>query len=120
MASRGGIRWTDESLFRNLKQAPVKFDAAMVAFTHFWSPRVQNYARSNAPWTDQTSNARNGLKAEPEVKPGVYSIVLFHRVPYGIWLEVRNNGRYAIILPTVRKMGREVMAGARDILRRMS
>lgn len=119
MASGGGITWTDESLFRNLKTAPDKFDSAMAAFTTYWAPRVESYARDNAPWTDRTSNARNGLKAEPEIGRGDYAINLFHRVPYGIWLEVRHNGRYAIILPTIKVMGREVMSSARDLLRRM-
>jgi len=40
-------------------------------------------------------------------------------MPYGIWLEVRNSGAYAIILPTIRTKGREVMAGAKDLLRKM-
>lgn len=113
------ITWTDKELFKNLDQAPAKLDAAMAAFTHHWSGQVEAYARTNAPWQDQTSNARNGLTAVPEVEPSRYSIVLFHRMPYGIWLEVRWSGRYAIILPTIQVMGREVMAGARDLLRRM-
>lgn len=114
------IEWTDKELFKNLDRAPAKLDAAMAAFTSFWAPQVEGYARTNAPWQDQTSNARNGLTAVPEVQPGKYSIVLFHRMPYGIWLEVRWSGRYAIILPTIQTMGREVMAGARDLLRRMN
>lgn len=119
MASNG-IAWTDKSLFKNLDAAPAKLDAAMVAFTNYWAPQVASYARSNAPWQDQTSNARNGLTAVAENSPSNHAIVLFHRMPYGIWLEVRWSGRYAIILPTVKVMGHTVMAGARDLMRRMS
>ena len=119
MANNGGIKWTDKTLFKNLDEAPAKFDAAMAAFTAYWAPQVQDYARTNAPWTDRTGNARQGLKADPDIAPPVYGIDLYHRVPYGIWLEVRWSGRYAIILPTIRVMGRAVMASARDILRRM-
>lgn len=115
-----GMSWTDESLFRNLRDAPPKFDAAMAAFTEYWSGEVRNYARQNAPWTDQTTNARNGLMTDTEHANDTHAIVLYHRMPYGIWLEVRWSGAYAIILPTIQVMGKRVMAGAKDLLRRMN
>jgi len=114
-----GISWTDRSLFNNLDKAPVKFGAAMYAFTEYWSGEVRKEARNNAPWTDRTGNARQGLNTATEHGPTTHSIILFHRMPYGIWLEVRNSGAYAIILPTIRTKGREVMAGAKDLLRKM-
>lgn len=66
--------------------------------------------RTNARWTDQTSNARNGLQAIPE-RPGKgsYRITLTHSVPYGIWLEVRWSGKYGIIPESVRQGGNELM-----------
>jgi hypothetical protein len=74
--------------------------------------------RQNAPWTDQTGNARNGLFAEAKHDWGrTHAIVLYHSVPYGIWLEVRHQGRYAIILPTAKEQGMAVMNTLRDLLR---
>lgn len=115
-----GITWSDRSLFNNLEEAPAKLDSAMFAFTEFWANDVRKYARASAPWTDRTSNARNGLSTATEHTGDSHAIVLFHRMPYGIWLEVRNSGANAIILPTIRVKGREVMAGAKDLLRRMT
>lgn len=67
-----------------------------------------DYAKQNAPWNDRTGDARAGLNAEVVSDNGTLSIVLQHGVDYGIWLEIRWGGRYAIILPTVETMGRKL------------
>ena len=73
-------------------------------------PVAETYMRTNAPWTDRTGNARNGLKAHHDAKPmESHELILFHTMPYGIWLEVRWSGRYAIIAPTVAALGPELM-----------
>jgi hypothetical protein len=70
---------------------------------------VQDYAQQNAPWEDRTGEARDGLTAESFEDGGILTIVLYHTVEYGVWLEVRNSGEYAIIIPTIEQMGPVVM-----------
>lgn len=60
--------------------------------------------KKNAPWTDRSGNARNGLTAISRVDGKTFTLTLFHRVPYGIYLETRWQGKYRIIVPT---LGRE-------------
>jgi len=83
------------------------------------APRTQAHAKSTAPWTDQTGNARQGLTATPGRSTDTYFIDLFHRMPYGIWLEVRWNGRYQVIVPTIQVMGKELMVTTRAVLRKL-
>lgn len=66
------------------------------------------YMKTNAPWTNRTGNARNGLHAEPYAIEGgkAFEIVVAHSVPYGIWLETRFSGKYAILMPTVNFIGK--------------
>jgi hypothetical protein len=71
---------------------------------------VQEYARSHAPWEDRTGDARDGLTAEGDFSFVSYTITLYHTVDYGIWLETRWHGKYAIILPTIEVMGPRFMA----------
>lgn len=80
---------------------------------------VQNYARQNAPWQDQTGNARNGLMAEAFKDDRGHGIVLFHTMPYGIWLETRWSGKYQIIEPTVQFYGPKVMQTVNKLLARI-
>lgn len=72
--------------------------------------------KTKAPWTDRTGNARNGLSAKAIVGDEIDSLVLFHQVPYGIWLEVKNGGQYAVIMPTVNEIGPEIMKTLNKIM----
>lgn len=80
------------------------------------APEVENYMKINAPWTDQTGNARNGLAARAYRDRDSIGIVLYHQVDYGIYLETRFDGKFAIIGPTIDVMGPKVM---RDFNRMM-
>lgn len=63
------------------------------------------YAQTNHPWQNQTGNAEAGLQASV-VRQGETSWTIFlghgTDVSYGLWLEVRWGGKYAIILPTLQ------------------
>lgn len=107
-----GITWVDDALVNNLKTFDARMDRVLTAATAYHATRAQAYARENAPWTDRTSNARNGLFAKAERDRPRYRIIVGHSVPYGIWLEVRFAGRYAIIRPTVDHEGPELMKTA--------
>jgi hypothetical protein len=109
----------DETLFRNTATLDAKMIRGMVAVMEFSRPRVESFAKINAPWTDRTTNARNGLNATTEHGGVSSSIIIAHGVSYGIWLEVMQGGRYGIILRTIREMGAEVMANMRGLFARM-
>jgi hypothetical protein len=111
---------THDTLTPGLEEFPDVLDRALSRSMDFFTPQVEGYARSNAPWTDRTGNARNGLRATTEHSPGSrHAIVLSHSVPYGIWLEVRWDGRYAAIEPTINAMGPQVMQSIQGLIGRM-
>lgn len=61
---------------------------------------METFANQNAPWTDRTTDARQGLSGEPFAENGIVGASIVHTVPYGIWLENRFDRRYAIVGPT--------------------
>ena len=67
------------------------------------------YAKQNAQWIDHPGvheDARSNIQGVVVKEgDGTWSIYLGHgkNVYYGIWLEVRWGGKYAIILPTIYK-----------------
>jgi len=110
MASSGTFTYDNKTLQRNLEELPDRVDAYVHATVDYGSQKVVAYAKQNATWTDRTGAARSGLRTITEWVPRKrHAIVLFHSVTYGIWLEVRFAGRYAIILPTLQVQGPEVM-----------
>lgn len=78
--------------------------AAKAAATQLGPLLVQN-AQAGAPWTDQTGDARAGLDHTEILSDAQVTIVLYHSVYYGIFLEVCNGGKYRIIAPTIIEVG---------------
>lgn len=74
--------------------------------------RVEAHARSNAPWSDITGRARNGLTARVYMEGGEVVLELAHSVDYGYWLEVIQEGRFAVIMPTLEALGPDILRDA--------
>lgn len=111
MASTSRIVIVSDTLSPNLEALPIKLEAEIATIVDYSATRAEAYARENAPWTDRTGNARSGLFTAPFHAFGSnHGYDISHSVPYGIYLETRWEGRYAIIEPTVQAMGPELMS----------
>lgn len=79
---------------------------AILALMKFIGQKMQDEMRTNAPWTDRTANARTGLFTVTQ-KASKDLVVLYlshgHTIEYGKWLELANQGKYAIIMPTLQR-----------------
>jgi hypothetical protein len=73
---------------------------------------IETYAQSNAPWEDQTGAARAGLSADVGMDGLNVVISLSHSVDYGVYLELKDNGKYAIIMPTLEALGPKILRDA--------
>lgn len=77
---------------------------------------LEGYAKENRPWTDRTGDAKKRLTGYVTDIPNGYRINLAHGVDYGIWLELAMEKRFAILEPTVRLQGSEVLRGMNRLL----
>lgn len=77
---------------------------------------MEEWAKANAPWQDRTGAARQGLTATVEETGQIGTITLSHGVPYGIWLEVANQGRFAIIARAIDVFGPKFMQDLQQML----
>ena len=103
----------DEGLSELLKVAAVRMYAETQA------KNLEGYAKEHRPWTDRTGDARKRLTGYVTEIPNGYSINLAHGVDYGIWLELAMEKRFAILEPTVRLRGPEVLRGLQGLLDRL-
>lgn len=90
-------------LIGNLENMNETVRKGMLAAAEYAAPAIQTYMRQEAPWTDRTGAARNGLRTKVTSRGsnGVstqVAIVLYHSVPYGPYLELRWGGKYGVIL----------------------
>jgi len=136
-----GIVWTRPPSALNPAIAAYgdKVTAAVIAVAQFIGAKAESYAKANAPWTDRTANARQGLfyavdsesggevsgsanlgGQESEairVGKGVVALYLSHSMSYGKWLELCNAGKYRIIMPTMEAHYNELMQMLRGIFK---
>lgn len=65
---------------------------------------AEGYMKTNAPWNNITRNARNSLTGTVNVQSSPQktriSLTLSHGMDYGVWLELKNAGKFAIVRPT--------------------
>lgn len=114
------ITWDRTDMLDAIENGEEEVRKAVMGVLEYKAPQVEAHMKTNAPWQDQTGNARQGLRAEAfDLGDDSMGIILYHQVPYGIWLEIKNSGEYAIILPTIEVMGPEVMASIERILERI-
>ena len=105
MMARIQFQYDDRELRANLGSLDVRVNRAVKAVVGYTAVEGVRYMKDHAPWTDRTTNARNGLHTIPKSEGGRHEITFSHTVPYGIWLEIANSGRYAIIMPSVHHEG---------------
>ena len=112
----------DTSHFASAKDMEKKLQRAAFAVVNYYDGRVEAHMKHNAPWTDRTTNARNGLFAKAFKEGGKhFFIVLGHRVDYGIFLEegTENMAARPIVRPTMDLFGPRVMKAYTRILDRL-
>ncbi len=74
--------------------------AGLYALLQNWAGTMEGHAKTHAPWTDRTGNARQGLHGGVDTDYNRFILYLSHGVKYGIWLELAHSGKYAIVRPT--------------------
>ena len=111
----------DIELHGKLEQFGPTVNKYITLTTDFAAPAATKEMKQKAPWTDRTSAARNGLNASTDhsgtsaIGFAKHTVTMAHGVDYGIWLEVIQNGKYQIIMPTVLAVGREIMKTLDDM-----
>lgn len=113
----------DASNFKSGKDLDMRVQRALYGVVKYWDGPVEAYMKHNAPWTDRTTNARNGLSATAQRSgsANTFAIVLSHSVDYGIYLELgtENMAARPIIMPTIRIYAPKVIKTLVKLLNRL-
>lgn len=109
----GGIVWRGlDVLANNINRRGITLNRTRKLAMERLATEMEEYAKENAPWTDRTTDAREGLQAQAIHDDSRQSstVWLGHGVEYGLWLELLNGGEFAIVLPTIEHYQDLVMA----------
>lgn len=113
------IEWRgDRDMIRNLDIYGNKSREAVIAVAKYFERVMETAAKNNAPWTDRTGNARQTLNAfVDETSKDFVELFLAHGMEYGVYLEVRWSGKYAVIWPTIEEHLPDIHRMLQDIFR---
>ncbi|MGY0372477.1 hypothetical protein [Clostridium sp. JNZ J1-5] len=75
--------------------------------------KLEAYAKQNAPWENDTGHARRTLKGGKEWEGDKVDIYISGNMEYSPYLEYKNDGKYAILKPTIDALSREILEGIR-------
>ena len=114
-----GVVWTKNTLRIGLDEFSPKLDARISVLVDRQADVGTSQMKTGAPWTDRTGNARATLKGDAKHKVAVHEIILHGGMSYQIYLETRFGGKYAIIGPTVPRLGRQTMVLAQGLMAAM-
>ncbi len=120
-ASGAHVEWVvpPKVLEKKIEEYGRKVITAVLAVAEYIATEAQNDMRNNAPWTDRTGNARSALFSfAEEVGGDVVHLYLSHgsAINYGVFLEKKYGGRYAIIIPTMQRIMPRLKKMLRDLL----
>lgn len=90
--------------------------SAVQALGAKYAADAESQMKAGRSWTDRTSVAVTGLFGRAIPQPDGVTIVIGHSATYGIYLELANGGRYAIVVPTLRTMTPIVFAGMQRLV----
>lgn len=103
---------------RNLERIPDRVEEALYGYGETAAALLQGEAQRNRPWIDRTGHARQRIKGYCVRTENGVRIYLAHGVDYGVYLEFAHEKKYAIIYPTLRRKGPEIIAGAMKVVRK--
>jgi hypothetical protein len=92
-----------EKVNKNIDGHIDRLIAASLALGQDLAGMLEKEMKQDAPWQDRTGNARKGLKGSSAIDDDNITITVSHSVDYGVYLELANDGKYAILKPTADK-----------------
>lgn len=109
-----------DEVIKNLKNFVPRLKAALALDAENIAANMEAWAKNNAPWTDQTGDARDFIKQTVKwTNADILMVSLSHNVNYGIYLELCNEGKYAILEKAIAEFGPKFMEGWQDVFKKL-
>jgi hypothetical protein len=93
--------------------------AQVLAIARRYAPAIAAHMKANAPWQDQTGDARRELFTQVlDVADSMVILLLSHgpNINYSVYLELKFAGRDAILAPTIDLFMPRIWADVRAML----
>ena len=114
------LNYSESSLKQNLDKMSVKLGAVILMYAATKASVIESQMKTKRPWTDRTGMAKMMLSAKvSQPNEDIVRITCAHGVDYGIWLELANEKKYAIIEPTINEEGPLIIKDLNNIMSKL-
>lgn len=100
----------------NFRAVENKVRAAIGLLADTAAKKMEAEAKQNARWVDRTSNARNSIRGDFDWKGNKAVITLSGNMEYSPYLELTNEKKYAILVPTIQRNAPEVLKAYKKVV----
>ena len=115
------VRWntSPSRIGREILRRSNLVRAALGELGESHAARAEAAMKAQAPWNDQTGNARQGLFGQVEVTGDSITITLGHTVIYGVFLELGTSRMVPrpVIVPVASQTAEQFIADAVKVVR---
>lgn len=91
------LDWDTKKVLDKLNSMQQKTRSSLQIIANTAVKAMEKYAKANARWTDRTGNARQRLQGSTRWEEDALIAAISHNVDYGMWLELCNEKKYAIL-----------------------
>ena len=113
----GNFRFDASKLIQGLAEREIKLRASLNLYGDTVAKKMEAHAKSNRKWQDRTGDARKSLRGTSHPSGNGVKVSISHNVSYGVYLEMCNERRYAILKPTIDKVAPEAIKGLSNLLK---
>lgn len=113
----GSFKLDMSGIARNIIAKQQRTLAALQTYGDSVAKEMESHAKSNRSWTDRTGDARKALNGSSQFMGHKVRCSIEHGVSYGIYLEMCNERRYAILEPTVKAVAPKAISGLDKIFK---
>ncbi len=103
------LSFDTKEVLSKLKQLQQQHRAALEIIADSAVKAMEAYAKNNARWIDRTGNARQRLKGSTRWEKDALIAAISHNVDYGMWLELCNGKKYAILEEALNSQAQELL-----------
>ena len=111
------FKFDASKMLSGLSETGLKIKASVGVYADTSAKKMENHAKNNYRWNDQTFKASRSLYGRWYWNGDKARIEIGHGVDYGVYLEYCNEKRYAIIKPTIDATSSDIIKGLRNILK---
>ena len=104
-----GLRFDPAQMLRGLDNLQQRQLYALETAGKVGAAQMEQHAKSYAPWHDHTGDARGTIQGKCERREYGVRITLSSGVYYAMYLELAMGKKWAILWPTIAKLGPEVL-----------